>query len=97
MMKFLSIIDKWGLRICLFLTLIIFFKTCNTNNKVESVKKEVQSLNGKVDTLGIDLKKEIKVEGLKSEKRMIQSTDRKMIDVNSQASIDQEIQKLESK
>jgi hypothetical protein len=42
-------------------------------------------------------KKDLLIEGLKTEKRMIQSTDRKMIDVNRQASIDQEIQKLESK
>ena len=40
------------------------------------------------------LKKEIKIEGLKSEKRMIQSTDRKIFDVNRQTEIDKEIQSL---
>jgi hypothetical protein len=42
-----------------------------------------------------ELQKEIKVEGLKVEKRMIQSTDRKILDVNRQAEIDKEIQQLE--
>jgi len=95
MMKFLSIIDKWGIRISLFLVLIIFFKTCNTNNKIQSVKKEVETTNKKVDSLGVTLKKEIKVEGLKSEKRMIQSTDRKILDVNRQTEIDKELFNLE--
>jgi hypothetical protein len=38
---------------------------------------------------------EIKIEGLKSEKRMIQSTDRKILDVNRQSEIDKEISNLE--
>jgi hypothetical protein len=42
-----------------------------------------------------ELQKEIKVEGLKVEKRMIQSTDRKILDVNRQGEIDKEIQQLE--
>jgi DNA-binding XRE family transcriptional regulator len=35
------------------------------------------------------------IEGLKAEKRMIQSTDRKMLDVTRQSVIDTEIEKLE--
>ena len=41
-------------------------------------------------------KKEIIIEGLKSEKRMIQSTDRKILDVNRQSQIDKEISSLEN-
>jgi hypothetical protein len=37
----------------------------------------------------------LKIEGLKTEKRMIQSTDRKILDVNRQSEIDKEIQELE--
>jgi ATP-dependent Clp protease ATP-binding subunit ClpA len=40
--------------------------------------------------------KELKKEGLKSEKRMIQSTDRKILDVNRQTQIDEELKKLEN-
>jgi hypothetical protein len=42
-----------------------------------------------------DLQKQIKIEGLKAEKRMIQATDRKILDVNRQAEIDKELQQLE--
>ena len=46
-------------------------------------------------TILLDIKKEIKLEGLRVEKRMIQSTDRKILDVNRQKEIDKEISKLE--
>ena len=49
-----------------------------------------------VDTLAIELRKEIKIEGLQSEKRMIQATDRKLMDVQRQNQIEQEINKLEN-
>jgi hypothetical protein len=42
-----------------------------------------------------ELKKEIKVEGLKAEKRMIQSTDRKIFDVTRQVEIDKELKTLD--
>jgi hypothetical protein len=37
------------------------------------------------------------VEGLKAEKRMIQATDRKILDVQRQTQIEEEIKVLESK
>jgi hypothetical protein len=40
-------------------------------------------------------KKDLQIEGLKAEKRMIQSTDRKMMDVQRQSAIDEEIKSLE--
>ena len=43
-----------------------------------------------------EMMKELKKEGLKSEKRMIQSTDRNMLDVNRQTQIDEELKKLEN-
>ena len=84
--------------------LIIFLKTCSTNGKIEKVEKNLieQSLvsdsllNSKIITKD-EIKKIITIEGLKSEKRMIQSTDRKILDVNRQSEIDKEIENLESK
>ena len=38
---------------------------------------------------------DLKIEGLKSEKRMIQATDRKMLDVQRQNEIEKEIQSLQ--
>lgn len=83
----LNFIDTWGIRIMFFLVIIIFFKTCTTNTKVQNVNDSVDSLSGK-------LRKEIKIEGLKSEKRAIQASDRKILDVNRQTEIDQEITKI---
>ena len=88
MKAILNFIDAWGVRIMVFLVVIIFFKTCTTNTKVQNV-------NDSVDSLSVKLHKEIKIEGLKSEKRAIQASDRKILDVNRQTEIDQEISKLE--
>jgi len=84
----LNFIDAWGVRIMFFLVVITFFKTCTTNSKDQDV-------NDSVDSLSVKLRKEIKIEGLKSEKRAIQASDRKILDVNRQTEIDQEISKLE--
>ena len=84
----LKFIDTWGVRIMFFLVIIVFFKTCTTNTRVESV-------NESVDSLSVNLRQEIKIEGLKSEKRAIQASDSKIMDVNRQTEIDQEIYKLE--
>ena len=91
-------IDKWAIRVMFPLVIIVFFKTCNTNNKVEKTREE---LTVKVDSISTvikqskpEIEKMIKIEGLKSEKRMIQSTDRKILDVNRQSEIDKEIETL---
>jgi hypothetical protein len=83
----LNFIDVWGVRIMFLLVVIIFFKTCTTNTKVQNV-------NDSVDSLSVKLRKEIKIEGLKSEKRAIQASDRKILDVNRQTQIDQEIKQI---
>jgi hypothetical protein len=88
MKAILNFIDAWGSRIMFFLVVIIFFKTCTTNTKVQNV-------NDSVDSLSVKLRKEIKIEGLKSEKRAIQASDRKILDVTRQTQIDQEISKLD--
>jgi len=88
MKSVLNFIDSWGNRIMFFLVIIVFFKTCTTNTRVERV-------NESIDSLSVNLRKEIKIEGLKSEKRAIQASDRKIMDVNRQTEIDQEISKLE--
>jgi PBP1b-binding outer membrane lipoprotein LpoB len=95
MKAILNFIDAWGIRISTLLVLVIFLKTCSTNGKVEKVQKSIVETNVKVDSLSLELQKQIKVEGLKSEKRMIQSTDRKIMDVNRQTEIDKEISKLD--
>ena len=87
MKAILNFIDAWGVRIMFFLVVIIFFKTCTTNTRIQNV-------NDSVDSLSVKLRKEIKIEGLKSEKRAIQASDRKILDVTRQTQIDQEISKI---
>jgi hypothetical protein len=87
MKPILNFIDTWGIRIMFFLVVITFFKTCSTNSKVQDV-------NDSVDSLSVKLRREIKIEGLKSEKRAIQASDRKILDVTRQTQIDQEISKI---
>jgi len=75
--------------------LLVFFNTCGnpnvgTNKRIDALTKEVDSLKNDVAT-----RKDLQIEGLKAEKRMIQSTDRKMLDVQRQTAIDAELKKLE--
>jgi hypothetical protein len=74
---------------------LLFLRTCNSDLK--SVNKRLDRLSNKIDSLETITiaKTDLTIEGLKSEKRMIQSTDRKMLDVQRQAAIDAEIKKLE--
>ena len=94
MKNFLNILDVWGVRIMTILVIIIFMKTCSTNSRVDKVKTQVQSNNAKIDSLTIELRKEIRIEGLETERRMIQSTDRDIMDVNRQGKIGEIIDSL---
>jgi len=103
MKTILNFLDTWSNRIVLPLVVIIFLKTCTTNSKIKNESDKIQVLQTKVDSINVmilnqtkEIKKEILIEGLKSEKRMIQSTDRKILDVNRQSEIDKEISKIEN-
>ena len=82
-------------KMLLILGILIFFNTCGNPNK--SLTKKVDTLSQKIDSLELITvtEKDLKMEGLRSEKRMIQSTDRKILDVNRQSEIDKEINELE--
>jgi PBP1b-binding outer membrane lipoprotein LpoB len=98
-MKNVSTIELWATRISLALILIIFLKTCTTNTRIvkteEALTQKIDSLSSLINRSDSILQKEIKIEGLRSEKRMIQSTDRKILDVNRQTEIDKTILELE--
>jgi ABC-type phosphate transport system auxiliary subunit len=82
-------------KILVVLSILIFLNTCGNPNK--SLTKKVDTLSQKIDSLELIIVtgKDLKIEGLRSEKRMIQSTDRKILDVNRQSEIDKEISELE--
>lgn len=90
MNKVEQFLSKHGIKIIIVLLLLTYFKSCSIDSEVTKVKKEMRIL----DSLATD--KDLQIEGLKAEKRMIQSTDRKMLDVNRQTEIDKELKKLES-
>lgn len=96
MKKVLEFLDVWGIRVSSLLILIIFFKTCSTNTRVEKTRETAVETNKRVDSLAIQLRKEIKIEGLESERRMIQSTDREMMDVTRQERIGDIIDSLKN-
>jgi len=81
--------------ITLVITLLGLFKSCGDSRELSKMRKEVESIKDSTYTK-TELDIELKIMGLESEKRMIQATDRKLLDVHRQTQIDQEIKKLKS-
>ena len=92
-MKF---VNKFGVLI-VFVLIVLSTCTNSMNRKMSEKKmlKQVEEVQKSLDSLNKTLQKEIKVEGLKTEKRMIQSTDRKIMDLNRQIEIDKELKILD--
>jgi hypothetical protein len=82
----------------LVLLLMILLKQCGTSSSVAKLEKQAKAQSGLLDSMCTknELQRSLEIEGLRAEKRMIQSTDRKMMDVNRQSEIDEQIKKLES-
>jgi len=78
--------------------LLLFIQNCGTSRKLSKLEKQDKLINTRLDSIPtkVEMQKSITIEGLKSEKRMIQATDRKIFDVNRQTAIDEELKKLES-
>jgi hypothetical protein len=79
--------------IVLVISVLSLFKSCGDSRELSNIKKEIKSIKDSTYTkteLGIQLK----ISGLEAEKRMIQATDRKMLDVQRQSQIDEEIKQL---
>jgi len=97
MKKLNEFINRYYRPILLVFSGLIFFNTCGnpnriTNKRLEKLEASVQALASKVDSTAS--KKDLIIEGLRSEKRMIQSVDRKLWDLNRQVEIDKEIDRL---
>ena len=97
-MKTIEKIKSYSWAITLFLTLIILLRQCGVNRDLDRLEKNSKIQSSYMDSLCTknELNKIIEIEGLKAEKRMIQSTGRKIMDVNRQSEIDLEIKKLEN-
>ncbi|MCX8483227.1 MAG: hypothetical protein ORN50_06560 [Crocinitomicaceae bacterium] len=82
--------------IVLVIALLGLFKSCGDGRELAKMRKEVEAIKDSTYTKS-ELDKELKIMGLESEKRMIQATDRKLLDVQRQTQIEEEIKKLTSK
>jgi hypothetical protein len=81
--------------IALIISLLGMFKSCGDSRELTKIRKEITAIKDSTYTkqeIGVELK----VSGLEAEKRMIQATDRKLLDVRRQTEIDEEIKKLKS-
>ena len=89
-------IEKNFVVIVLVISLLSFFKRCGDSRELTKIKKEIKDIKDSTYTKS-ELYKELKISGLEAEKRMIQATDRKILDVRRQTEIEEEIKKLNSK
>ena len=102
MNKFNAFLADHGTKIIIVLLVLTYFKSCSVDSEVTKVKKELKATQteiNQIDSLISDLPTaiDVRIEGLKVEKRMIQATDRKMLDVQRQNAIENEIAELEEK
>ncbi len=79
--------------IVLVISLLTLFKSCNDGRQISKIQKDIQTIKDSSFTKQ-ELSIILKIEGLKSEKRMIQATDRKILDVQRQSQIDEELSSL---
>ena len=96
MNKIEQILNKHFTKIVLVMLVLLFMRTCNSD--VRSLNKRIDKISNKVDSLEMIIvtHEDLRLEGLRAEKRMIQSTDRKMLDVSRQTQIDEELKKIEN-
>lgn len=97
MKKFNLFIEKQFTKIASVILIVIMFNTCGNPNKITN--KRLDALANQIDSLKVITvnHEDLRIEGLKSEKRMIQATDRKMLDVQRQSQIEILIDSLEKK
>lgn len=91
-----NFIEKNFTMIVLVIALLGLIKSCGDARELSKIRKEIQSIKDSTYTKN-ELEVELKVMGLESEKRMIQATDRKLLDVKRQTEIENEIKNLRKK
>jgi len=93
MNKFNTFLENHGTKVVIALLLLIYMKSCSVNSEVAILKKEFRAQKEVIDAL--PNRTDVQIEALKAEKRMIQATDRKMLDVQRQNAIEKEIETLQ--
>ena len=81
--------------IVLVIALLGFFKSCGDSRELTKVRQEIEVIKDSTYTKQ-ELNIELQISGLEAEKRMIQATDRKLLDVRRQTEIEEQIKKLKT-
>lgn len=95
MNKLNTFLTNHGIKIIIVILALNYLKSCGISSDVNKIKKDFKAQKEIIDALPTAI--DLKIEGLKVEKRMIQATDRKMLDVQRQNAIEKEIAELEAK
>lgn len=82
--------------IVLVIALFSFFKSCGDTRELSKIKNDIRAIKDSTYTKD-ELNRQLKISGLEAEKRMIQATDRKLLDVRRQTEIEEEIKRLNTK
>lgn len=82
--------------IVLVIAVLTLFKSCGDSRDLSKIKSEIKSIKDSTYTKN-ELNKQLKISGLEAEKRMIQATDRTLLDVRRQTEIEEELKKLNTK
>jgi hypothetical protein len=90
-----NFVQKNFVEIVLFISLLSLMKSCGDSRELSKIKKEIKTIKDSTYTKQ-ELSVQLQISGLEAEKRMIQATDRKMLDVQRQTQIDNELTKLKS-
>jgi hypothetical protein len=77
----------------LVLFVLLFFRSCGDGSELKKLRKEVEFQREILNNL--PNKVDLQIEGLQAEKRMIQATDRNILDVRRQTEIEDLIRQLE--
>ena len=88
--KFLS--KNFTLIVFIFL-IIGWLKGCGDSKELGKINDDIKTIKDSTYTKA-EMNKQLKIMSLETEKRFIQSTDRKILDVNRQTQIDLELEKL---
>ena len=89
-------IEKNFTVIVLVIAVLGLFKSCGDSRELTKMRKEIEAIKDSTYTKD-EMDVELTIMGLESEKRMIQATDRKLLDVQRQTQIEEEIKQLKSK
>ena len=81
--------------IVLIIAVLSLLKGCGDSRELSNIKKQIKEIKDSTYKKS-ELDKRLELEGLRSETRMIQSTDRKVWDLNRQSKIDSLINNLEN-